>query len=112
MLILSKKPSKKKFFICTILVALFLQFTFASFSQATDSTDYFFRKGLSEKQNGRRLESLKQFEKAITYDANNKIVLNELALAYTDLRRHDRAIETYKKLIALGEGTAANYKQL
>jgi tetratricopeptide (TPR) repeat protein len=112
MQILSKKLFVKNPVMRAILVVLFLQFTVTSFSQTTDSTDYFFQKGLLEKQNGRRLESLKQFEKAIEYDANNKAVLNELALAYTDLRRHDRAIETYKKLVALGEGTAANYKKL
>lgn len=110
--ILLKKLFKKRPVRCGILIPLFLQFTVTSFSQTTDSTDYFFQKGLLEKQNGRRLESLKLFEKAIKYDSNNKVVLNELALAYTDLHRHDRAIETYKKLVTLGEGTAANYKQL
>src|SRR5688500_5840428 len=54
-----------------------------------DSADYFLQKGLVEKQNGRRLESLKNFEKAIKFDANNKAVVAELASAYMDLRRYN-----------------------
>src|SRR5258706_8626841 len=95
--------------------ALFLLLLLAAFiceAQSKDSADLYFQKGLLEKQNGRRLESLKQFERSAKYDVNNKAVLSELALAYMDLRRYPQAIETYKKLIDLGAGTAANYKQL
>ncbi|MFI5129402.1 MAG: tetratricopeptide repeat protein [Chitinophagales bacterium] len=112
MLILFKIPLKKN--PLKYLVQLF-SFTLAaivSVAQSQDSLNHYFQKGLLEKQNGRRLESLKQFEKAIKYDANNKAVLNDLASAYVDLRRHAQAIETYKKLIDLGDATAATYKQL
>jgi tetratricopeptide (TPR) repeat protein len=78
----------------------------------SDSADYFLQKGLLEKQNGRRLESLKNFEKAAKYDGNNKTITSELASAYLDLRRYNQAIEMYKKLVSLGETTPANYKQL
>jgi tetratricopeptide (TPR) repeat protein len=94
------------------ILAIFLLAAFTSYSQAKDSADVYFQKGLLEKQNGRRLESLKQFEKADKYDANNKVILNELATVYMDLRKYDQAITTYKKLVDLGDGTAANYKQL
>jgi len=77
-----------------------------------DSADYFLQKGLLEKQNGRRLESLKNFEKAEKFDANNKSIESELASAYLDLRRYNQARESYKKLVALGDESAANYKQL
>ena len=108
---LSKGSFQKTFLVRKCFTVLFLLTTLISFSQP-DSADYYLQKGLLEKQNGRRLESLKQFEKAIKYDSSNKSVLNELASTYVDLRRHDKAIETYKKLVAAGEGTAANYKQL
>jgi tetratricopeptide (TPR) repeat protein len=111
MLTLFKIPVKKnpmRFF--TMAVLLLASFT--SFSQTKDSADSYFQKGLLEKQNGRRLESLKQFEKAVRYDANNKTILNELASAYMDLRKYDQAITTYKKLVELGDATAVNYKQL
>ena len=65
-----------------ILTAVLLLFAVITFSQSslitipggTDSADYFFQKGLQEKQNGRRLESLKYFEKAVYYNAKNGTV--------------------------------------
>jgi tetratricopeptide (TPR) repeat protein len=112
MLIHLKIPTKKNPVKHLVFLTTFLLFAMASFAESKDSVDHYLQKGLTEKQNGRRLESLKQFEKAIKYDANNKPVLNELAAAYMDLRRYAQAIETYKKLVDLGEGTSANYKQL
>lgn len=79
---------------------------------STDSADYFLQKGLQEKQNGRRLESLKYFEKAAKYDANSKTITGELASAYLDLRRYGPAREMFKKLVSLGDESAANFKQL
>ena len=66
-------------------------------STGVDSADYFLQKGLLEKQNGRRLESLKNFEKAAKYDGNSKVITAELASAYLDLRRYTHARESYKK---------------
>ena len=77
-----------------------------------DSADYYLQKGLAEKQSGRRLESLKNFEKAARYDANSKVITTELASAYLDLHRYNQARVMYKKLVSLGDETAANYKQL
>ena len=77
-----------------------------------DSADFFLQKGIQEKEKGRRMESLKYFEKAIKYDGNNKAVLTELASAYLDLRRYSHARETYKKLVDMGDGNKENYKQL
>lgn len=78
----------------------------------TDSADYFLQKGLLEKQNGRRLESLKNFEKAAKYDANSKAIVTELASAYHDLRKYNLALDMYKKLVALGEDNPELYKKL
>ena len=77
-----------------------------------DSAEFFLQKGLTEKQNGRRLESLKYFEKAASYDANSKPIVAELAQAYLDLRRYALARESFKKLVILGDESAATYKQL
>ncbi len=84
----------------------------SSVAAVTDSADYFLQKGLQEKQNGRRLESLKNFEKAARYDANSKMITTELASAYFDLRRYNQAREMYKKLVSLGDESSTNYKQL
>ncbi len=78
----------------------------------TDSADYFLQKGLLEKQNGRRLESLKNFEKAAGYDANSKAITMELASAYLDLHRYSQARESFKKMVTLGDNSPATYKQL
>ena len=91
-------------------IALLLASSLA-FSQ-TDSTDYFLQKGLQEKQSGHRMESLKNFEKAYSYNSNNKAVVTELAMAYFDLRKYNQARETFIKLVGLGDETAANYKQI
>jgi tetratricopeptide (TPR) repeat protein len=77
-----------------------------------DSADYFLQKGLLEKQNGRRLESLKNFEKAAQYNGSSKTITSELASAYLDLRRYSQARESYKKLVQLGDNSAPTYKQL
>ncbi|MFM2137996.1 MAG: hypothetical protein RJA57_303 [Bacteroidota bacterium] len=77
-----------------------------------DSADFFLQKGLVEKQNGRRLESMKNFEKAAKYDANSRSITEELALAYKDLRRYNLALEAYKKLLSLGGESVLVYQQL
>ncbi len=113
MLTLFKIRTTKNTMLRFIQAILFLSAS-ASFvsAQATDSTDHFLQKGLLEKQNGRRMESLKQFEKALKYDSNNKAVIVELASAYMDLRKYHQARESYKKLEELGDNSATNYKQL
>ncbi|MBK8143131.1 MAG: tetratricopeptide repeat protein [Chitinophagaceae bacterium] len=104
-----------------ILQSLCLLFTVSvAYSQTSvtainitvDSADFFLQKGLQEKQNGRRLESLKNFEKAAKYDANSKTITAELAAAYQDLRKYGNAREMYIKLVTLGDESAATYKQL
>lgn len=84
----------------------------SSMSGGVDSAEFFLQKGLQEKQNGRRLESLKNFEKAARYDSQSKTITMELALAYYDLRRYTFARDMYKKLVALGDESTATYKQL
>lgn len=98
--------------LCMLTVSLAVSITFYGQTPVTDSASYFLQKGLQEKQNGRRLESLKNFEKAAKYDANNKAIVTELASAYLDLRRYNNARESYKKLVELGDASAATYKQL
>jgi tetratricopeptide (TPR) repeat protein len=88
------------------------QTSITAISIGTDSADYFLQKGLVEKQNGRRLESLRNFEKAAKYDTSNKTITTELASAYLDLHKYGQAREMFKKLETLGDQSAANYKQI
>lgn len=100
--------------ICLVLTTMLAnsQTSVTTINVSIDSADFFLQKGLLEKQNGRRLESLKNFEKAAKYDANSKIITAELASAYFDLRRYGQAREAFKKLVQLGDQSAATYKQL
>ncbi|MGB5030023.1 MAG: tetratricopeptide repeat protein [Chitinophagaceae bacterium] len=95
----------------TVSVA-YSQTSITAINITVDSADFFLQKGLQEKQNGRRLESLKNFEKAAKYDANSKTITAELAAAYQDLRKYGNAREMYIKLVTLGDESAATYKQL
>ncbi|HEY6063141.1 MAG TPA: hypothetical protein VIV35_06005 [Chitinophagaceae bacterium] len=102
-----------------LLIGFLLTVTFAksqtsvtTITTSIDSADYFLQKGLLEKQNGRRLESLKNFEKAAKYDANSKAITTELASAYLDLHRYGPARDMFMKLEILGDQSAANYKQI
>ncbi|HVT86465.1 MAG TPA: tetratricopeptide repeat protein [Chitinophagaceae bacterium] len=94
-----------------LFILAFMLASMLAFSQ-TDSASYFLQKGLQEKQKGRLMESYKNFSKAISYDGNNKQIVNEYATACLNLRKYNEARETYKKLVALGDETAANYKEL
>lgn len=95
-----------------VLLPVFSQTSVITVNPGIDSADYFLQKGLTEKQNGRRLESLKNFEKAARYDANRKEIVMELASAYHDLRRYNLALETYKKLVTMGDQSPELYKKL
>ena len=94
--------------IFALLCAITTTLTFAQ----TDSADFFYKKGLQEKQTGRRMESLKNFEKAAMYNPNDKTIISELANVYYDLRRYGQAREVYKKLLTLGDNSPNNYRQL
>ena len=99
-------------FACSPLLALSQTQVIPASNITTDSASYFLQKGLQEKEKGRRMESLKNFEKAIKYDANNKAILSELASANMDLRRYNAAIDNYKQLVQLGDASADTYRQL
>ena len=81
------------------------------FSQ-TDSADYFYQKGLQEKQSGRKLEVWKNMDKAYQYAPRNKTIVKELADILFDLRKYGQAKEMYQQLESLGETSAENYQQL
>lgn len=111
MQILFKIPTKKNPMKRMILLAALVAGSTITFAQS-DSASHYLKKGLEEKAIGRKLESLKNFEKAVKFDANSKPVLTELAATYYDMRKYFPAYETYKKLVDLGDNSAANYKQL
>lgn len=94
-----------------MLTVVFISFSLLLFSQ-TDSSAFYLQKGLDEKVKGRKMESLKQLEKAYHFNKNNQQVVSELAQAYQDIRLYAKARETFQKLEQLGDRSAATYKQL
>jgi len=94
-----------------ILVSLLTGTTFIAFSQ-TDSSAFFLQKGLEEKTIGRRMESLKHFEKAYQYKNDDKQIVSELAAAYLDLRRYAQAKQKFQELEKLGDKSDSTYRQL
>jgi tetratricopeptide (TPR) repeat protein len=95
----------------TIFSAIILIVSTYAYSQS-DSSAVFLQKGLEEKSKGRRMESLKLFEKAYSYKNNDKQVVSELASAYLDLRRYAQAKEKFLQLETMGEKTDSTYRQL
>ncbi|GAC1419954.1 MAG: hypothetical protein NVS1B13_21800 [Flavisolibacter sp.] len=77
-----------------------------------DSALLFLNKGLEEKTKGRRLESMKYFEKAATYNKNDKKILSQLAASYVDLKRYGPAREKYLQLANLGDPPDSTFQQL
>lgn len=94
------------------LFILFITAASAPVIAQTDSASYFVQRGMMEKQNGRLMESYKNFNKAVSYDENNKEALKEYARACLNLRKYAEARETYKKLVELGDASAENLKQI
>ena len=94
-----------------ILSSALLAISVVAFSQ-TDSSGFYLNKGLDEKAKGRRLESLKQFEKAYGYNSSDKQVVSELAAAYLDLRRYAQAKEKFLQLEKMGDRSDSTYRQL
>lgn len=95
-----------------IFLALALLCTSTALFAQTDSSSYFLQKGLDEKVNGRRMESLKQFEKAYSYNKTSKAIVNELAAAYLDLRRYGLARQKFQELEQMGDKSDSTYRQL
>src|SRR5438270_2569624 len=89
-------------------IALFAQ---KGFTQS-DSSSFYLQKGLEEKQKGRRMESLKQLEKAYKFNQDNKAVISELAAANLDLRRYQQAKEKFLQLEKMGDQSDSTYRQL
>lgn len=94
-----------------LLTSVVLGISSVLFAQ-TDSSTYFLQKGLEEKAKGRRMEYLKHFEKAFTYNQSNKEVVSQLAAAYLDVRRYAQAREKYVLLETLGDRSDSTFKQL
>ena len=94
-----------------ILTAALLGISAFSFAQS-DSSAIYLKKGLEEKGKGRLMESYKAFDKAYSYNKNDKQVVSLLASSLFELRRYPQAREKYLELEKMGDNSVATYKQL
>ena len=94
-----------------LLTATFVAAASTSFAQS-DSSTFYLQKALEEKTKGRRMEVVKQLEKAYSYNKNNQQVVTELANAYTEVRMYAKAKEKFVQAESLGDKSGATYKQL
>lgn len=78
----------------------------------TDSSAMFLQKALDEKAKGRRMEVVKNLEKAYGYNKANLQVVTELGNAYTGVNFYAKAKEKFVLAESLGDKSAATYKQL
>lgn len=97
---------KKIFFITALLIS-----STTLFAQS-DSSAFYFQKGLEEKGKGRSLVALQQFEKAYGFNKNDKQIVSELAASYLNLRRYAQAKEKFVQLEKMGDKSDSTYRQL
>ena len=81
------------------------------FAQA-DSTAFYFQKGLDAKAKGHALVAVQHFEKANSFNNNDKQVVSQLAADYLALRRYAQAREKFLQLESLGDRSDSTYRQL
>lgn len=78
----------------------------------TDSAAFYFQKGLDEKAKSHSLIALQDFEKAYSFNKNDKKIVGELAADYLNLRRYAQAKDKFKQLETLGDTSDSTYRQL
>src|ERR1051326_4885557 len=102
-----KTISLRKIFLASVAIAI----ASVSFAQA-DSSNFYLQKAQEEKAKGRKLEVVKNLEKAYNFNQKNQKVVTELANAYVDIRMLAKAREKFVQAESLGDHSAATYKQL
>ena len=94
-----------------IFTAAIAAITSTSFAQ-TDSATFFLQKGLDEKAKGRRMEVVKNLEKAYSYNKNSVEITKNLADAYREVNFFAKAKEKYVQAESLGDKSGTSYKSL
>ena len=89
-----------------------LLMSFFGFSQNTDSSNFYYNKGLQEKSTQRLLVAHQAFEKAIAFDPSNSNAYLQNGAVLNDMRRTDKAKENFTKLHELQPGNKDAIKEL
>ncbi|MEJ7736553.1 MAG: tetratricopeptide repeat protein [Chitinophagaceae bacterium] len=91
---------------------LFLAVNTIAFSQAADSADFYFKKGLEEKNNRRFLPALNHFQKSVNFRQDLAEAQKELGLAAIQVNRNDVAIPAFQKLLTLKKDDPIAFENL
>jgi len=82
------------------------------YAQQVDSSMFFFKKGLDEKNTKRYLVASQSFEKSVKYNASNIDAWLENGLANLEMRKTDQAINCFQKALALDPGNKKAIREL
>jgi tetratricopeptide (TPR) repeat protein len=95
-----------------LFVAAGLLLSIPTFAGTSDSSVYYFNKGIEEKNNKRWLVAHQAFERAIQFDAQNAEAYLENAAVLMEMRKTDKAKENYTRLHDLQPGNKVAIKEL
>ena len=83
----------------TAVIVIFLFSTMSAYAQTPDSAGYYFQKGVEEKTARRFLQASVCFEKAISFNTAYTEAMFENGYANLEMRRTDKAIACFEKVI-------------
>ncbi|HVY75438.1 MAG TPA: tetratricopeptide repeat protein [Puia sp.] len=84
----------------------------STMAQSGDSSRYFLRKGMEEKDSGQLSEALRDFQQSIRYDPNNINALRETGMLATALNQYELAKSAYRKLLLLRKNDTTAVRDL
>src|ERR1700730_10766335 len=84
---------KNFFLLCCVSFSLQI-----AFSQATDSSGFFYQKGIEEKSKRLYMVAFNDFQKSIQYKADNIDAQRELGLTAVELRKYENAKQAFLKV--------------
>lgn len=85
----------------TFLILFTCSFGITLFAQNADSSNFYYQKGLDEFNQRRYLVSTTYFTKAISFNNTNVDAFMKCGEAYNEMRKLDKAMEAYSKVLAL-----------
>ncbi len=88
-----------------------LAFSHAS-AQLTDSSEFYFQKGIEEKSAKRFLVASNYFDKAIQFDGRKKEAYIESGYVNMEMRKTDKAMMQFNKVLELDPGNNVAQKEL
>lgn len=95
-----------------LLFLLFLIISNFSFANSVDSADFYFKKGMAEKEAGKFLTAFESFEKATTFNPKYTDAYLQQGLTALDMRKLDKALKSFNKVAELEPNNTIAIKEL